>query len=92
MASSSDSTGVWGGVRSGRGVNRLGWVSAGAGVLGGGAAASIVFVHCRERVWPRDGLPGRLKWMVLGRKLGVGKREMISEVFVMVGGSGGDAE
>lgn len=50
---------------SGRGEKRLGTISTGAvgfGVLMGRVGA-------RRGPSPRSGVPGRLKWMVLGRKL-----------------------
>lgn len=63
----SSGVGVCGGVMSGRGAKRLGAGSVGAVCFGGlGGSAAVL----RPRPWPpREGAPGRLKWMVLGRKL-----------------------
>jgi hypothetical protein len=57
------SVGVSGGVMSGTGLKRLGCAS-GAGVL-----PFDDFVRLRSGCSPRGGVPGSVKWIVLGRNL-----------------------
>jgi hypothetical protein len=49
----------------GGGWNRLGWRTGGPGFLDFPEFPGCLFSEAE----PRGGVPGRLKWMVLGRKL-----------------------